>query len=145
MNKVVEAKSVFDMHNEEGTDSGKCAFIVHGLTGEQHDAKLPNELKAIAMKHWNQGGKVLGIGHSPELQAIYDNPSLYPQMFPWLFPYGLGGIRSLKNLSENEHKRFLLMYHDKHFQQDPVFLFAVTNLLIHVYLSFTHSQLLIER
>ena len=118
------------MHSEDRTDSGECPFIVHALTGEQHDSKLPNELKAIAMKHWNQGSKVLGVGHSPELQSIYDNPGLYPQMFPWLFPYGLGGGGASK-LSESEHKKFLLMYHDKRFQHDPVFLFA----------AFSHAQI----
>jgi len=40
------------MHSEEGTDSSPCPFVVHALTGEQHDAKLPNELKAIAMQYW---------------------------------------------------------------------------------------------
>jgi hypothetical protein len=129
-NRIVEAKSVFDMHSEEGTDSGECPFIVHSLTGEQYDSKLPNELKAIALKHWNRGGNVLGIGRSPELQSIYDNPGLYPQMFPWLFPYGLGGVGGSK-LSENEHKKFLLMYHDKRFQRDPGFLIA----------AFSHAQI----
>ena len=28
-NKVVGAKSVFNMHNEKGMDSGECTFIVH--------------------------------------------------------------------------------------------------------------------
>jgi hypothetical protein len=129
-NRILEAKSVFDMHSEEGTASGECPFIVHNLTGEQHDSKLPNELKAMAMRRWNNGGKVLGIGREPELQSIYDNPCLYPQMFPWLFPYGLGGVGSSK-LSENEHKKFLLMYHDKRFQRDPNFLFA----------AFSHAQI----
>ena len=130
MNRIVEAKSIFNMHSEEGTDLGDCPFIVHTLTSKQHDAKLPNKLKAISMRHWNGNEKVLGIGHSPKPQSIHDNPTLYPQMFPWLFPYGLGGIRALKQ-SESEHKRFLLMYHDKCFQQDPGFLFA----------TFSHSQI----
>jgi len=82
------------------------------------------------MKHWNQSGKVLGIGRSPELQSIYNNPGLYPQMFSWLFLYGLGGIGASK-LSENEHKKFLLMYHDKCFQCNPGFLFA----------AFSHAQI----
>ena len=45
-------------------------------------------------------------------------------MFPWLFPYGLGGIgheRQKHRLSDVEHKRHLLMYHDKRFQRDPHF------------------------
>jgi hypothetical protein len=46
----------------------------------------------MAAKHLDDGGKVLAIGHSKEPQSIWRNPKLYPQMFPWLFPYGLGGI-----------------------------------------------------
>lgn len=42
-------------------------------------------------------------------------------MFPWLFPYGLGGISqpSLKHkLSEIDYKYCLLLYYDKWFQYD---------------------------
>ena len=45
-------------------------------------------------------------------------------MFPWLFPYGLGGIgheRQKHRLSDAEHKQHLLMYHDKCFQKDSHF------------------------
>jgi len=45
-------------------------------------------------------------------------------MFPWLFPYGLGGLIQAvykKKLSDAEHKKLLLMYHDKHFQTDDYF------------------------
>jgi hypothetical protein len=129
-NKIAEAKSVFDMHSDEGTDSGDCPFIVHTLTREQYDAKLPNALKAVTMKHWNRRGKVLHIGRSSKLQSIYDNPGLYPQMFPLLFPYGVGGVGYSK-LSENKYKEFLLMYHDKRFQKDMGFLFV----------AFSHAQI----
>jgi hypothetical protein len=40
-----------------------------------------------------------------------------------LFPYGLGGTGSA-NLSDQVHKRYLLMYHDKRFQRDPCFPFV---------------------
>lgn len=51
-------------------------------------------------------------------------------MFPWLFPYGLGGIGST-TLSDKEHKRHLLMYHDKRFQTDINFPFV----------AFSHEQI----
>jgi hypothetical protein len=81
-------------------------------------------LKAIATKHLDDGGKVLAIGHSKGPQSIWKNSKLYPQMFSWLFPYGLGSIgheRQKYRLSDEEHKRHLLMYHDKCFQKDPHF------------------------
>jgi len=46
-----------------------------------------------------------------------------------VFPYGMGGIGSTK-LSDKEHKRHLLMYHDKRFQVDINFPFV----------AFSHEQ-----
>ena len=63
-------------------------------------------------------------------KSMWNNPQLYPQMFPWLFPYGMGGIGST-NLSDKEHKKSLLMYHDKRFQTDINFPFV----------AFSHSQM----
>jgi len=63
---------------------------------------------------------MLAISCAENPESIYNNPQLYCQMFPWLFPYGLGGIGTTK-LSEKEHKRHLLMYHDKCFQTDNHF------------------------
>ena len=72
----------------------------------------------------------MAIGHSDHTQSIYNNPQLYPQMFPWLFPYGLGGI-GVSHLSDEKHKRHLLMYHDKCFQMDVNFPFV----------AFSHAQM----
>jgi len=123
-NKIPEATSVHDMELESGTTEGICPFTVHTLTSEEYDTMNTETLKAIAAKHLDNGGKVLAIGHFKEPQSIWKNPKLYPQMFPWLFPYGLGGIgheRQKHRLSDAEHKRHLLMYHDKRFQKDPHF------------------------
>jgi len=123
-NKIPETTSVHDMELENGTEEGMCPFTVHTLTSEEYDTTRPDILKAVAMKHLDDGGKVLAIGHSKDPQSICKNPQLYPQMFPWLFPYGLGGIgheRQKHKLSDIEHKWHLLMYHDKHFKKDPHF------------------------
>ena len=123
-NKIPEATSVHDMELEHGTEEGMCPFTVHTLTSEEYDTTSSETLKAMAAKHLDDGGKVLAIGHSKEPQSIWRNPKLYPQMFPWLFPYGLGAIgheRQRHKLSDAEHKRHLLLYHDKRFQKDPYF------------------------
>ena len=55
-------------------------------------------------------------------------------MFPWLFPYGKGGIEQAHHpniLGHELHKRHLLMYHDKHFQTDVHF----------PIIAFNHNQL----
>ena len=130
-NKVAEGTSVFDQEEEEGTAEGDCAFTVHGLTGENLSTMTPTALKAIALRHLNSGGKMLAVGHSDKFQSMWNNPQLYPQMFPWLFPYGLGGIGGASTrISSKEHKRHLLMYHDKRFQVDVNFPFV----------AFSHEQ-----
>ena len=128
-NKVAEGTSVFDDALDDGVDQGECPFVVHGLMGEHLETKSVTALKGIALRHWNNHGGALAISHDDSPQSIYNNPNLYPQIFPWLFPYGLGGIGATK-LSEKLHKRRLLMYHDKRFQRDVCFPFV----------AFSHQQ-----
>ncbi|KAJ7476501.1 hypothetical protein FB451DRAFT_1033290, partial [Mycena latifolia] len=123
-NKFPGQLSVHDDGEEEGTYSGPCTFAVHGLSGEQYNNIKIDALKAKALDHLANAGKTLGVGHSDEPESTWNNVQLYPQMFPWLFPYGLGviGHPDHKNrLSEARHKHHLLMYHDKRFQTDLYF------------------------
>lgn len=130
-NKAEEGTSLFDDAPEDGVEQGDCPFVVHGLTGEQCDTKTVNALKGIALRHWNNHGGALAVSHDSQPLSIYNNPNLYPQIFPWLFPYGLGGIGGAStSLSNKAHKRHLLMYHDKRFQKDICFPFV----------AFSHEQ-----
>lgn len=107
-----QATSVHYDDDEPGTEEGQCPFVVHGLTGEEYSTLSIQALKAEALSHLESGGLTLGIGHDGTPQSIYDNPQLYPQMFPWLFSYGYGGIGQelfKRKLSEWEHKKKLLM------------------------------------
>jgi hypothetical protein len=126
VNKNPESVSAFDNDKEEGVDSGPCPFVVNGITGEKLDTMGPKALAARAAAHLRQDdGKILAIGHAEKPVSMYDNPQLYPMMFPWLFPYGLGGIGCVDDddvrMSDMMHKRKLLMYHDKRFQMDAHF------------------------
>jgi len=123
-NKNPESTSIYDTEKEDGAEEGQCPFVVHGVTGEEFSTKSLKAIKAIALKHLTSEGKILAIGHSKDPESIYKNPQLFPQMMPWLFPYGLGGIGQVHHhnkLSPIAHKRHLLMYHDKRFQRDPHF------------------------
>ncbi|KIK54338.1 hypothetical protein GYMLUDRAFT_177551, partial [Collybiopsis luxurians FD-317 M1] len=73
--------------------------------------------------------------HVPKPESIWNNVQLYPKMFPWLFPFGLGGIGSSSlsssKLLDQMHKRLLMMYHNKQFQLDMSFAFV----------AFSHEQI----
>ncbi|KAH7917725.1 hypothetical protein BV22DRAFT_1108516 [Leucogyrophana mollusca] len=123
-NREPESTSVHETDIDNGTAEGPCPFIVHGITGQDYSNLPLRTLKALALQHLKDGGKVLAIGHSANPESLFNNPQLYPQMFPWLFPYGHGGIGSPDHkgkLSNARHKKRLLMYHDKRFQLDEHF------------------------
>ncbi|PBK59900.1 hypothetical protein ARMSODRAFT_843132, partial [Armillaria solidipes] len=111
-NKVPEGTSVFDNEEADGTAEGPCPVVVHSIVGEQLDTLSIEMQKTMAARHFKANRGVLAVGHAKTPQSMYNNTSLYPSMFPWLFPYGLGGIGSTA-LSDKAHKKWLLMYHDK--------------------------------
>lgn len=94
-NKVEEDTSEFDDAVDDGVSEGECLFLVCGLMENQMTTKSVRTLKAIALKHWNNCGAALAVSHGTNAQSIYNNPNLYPQIFPWLFPYGLSGIGTM--------------------------------------------------
>jgi hypothetical protein len=103
-NKIEEGTSLFDDGEEDGVEDGECTFVVHGLTSEQLPTKSVDELKGIMLRHWNNKGAALAVSHSANPLSVYNNPKLYTlEAFPWLFPYGLGGIGSTA-LSDKAHK-----------------------------------------
>ncbi|KIK50292.1 hypothetical protein GYMLUDRAFT_182955 [Collybiopsis luxurians FD-317 M1] len=100
-NKIPEATGLDDKEIEDGTEYGNCPFCIHGLTEDKYQNMTHKQMKVEAMKFLKTGGKMLGIEHGDDMESLYNNPQLYPKMFPWLFPYGSGGIGSLKDaLSE---------------------------------------------
>ncbi|KAJ3820165.1 hypothetical protein F5880DRAFT_1451437, partial [Lentinula raphanica] len=84
------------------------------------------QLIGTAAQHLDKEGKFLRISPSSSPQSLWNNPHLYPKMFPWLFPFGLGGLGSYKgsSFSEKSHLKFLMLYHDKRFQRDESFPFV---------------------
>ncbi|KAF9069952.1 hypothetical protein BDP27DRAFT_1221489 [Rhodocollybia butyracea] len=119
-NKIPEATGLDNTEFEDGTASGPCPFRVHGLTEKQVTHMGLDEMKIHALQFINTGGNALQIEHGSQMESIYNNVQLYPKMFPWLFPYGAGGVGT-SSLSESEHLKHLLLYHDKRFQVDPEF------------------------
>ena len=95
-NKTEEATSKFDNDEEDGVDEGDVPFVVYGLAGEQMKGMTLEEMKGQAIKHWNSSGAALMVGHSATPESLFNNPGIYAQLFPWLFPYGLGALGSSK-------------------------------------------------
>ena len=119
-----EQASVHERDDEIGTGAGECPYIVHGLVGSDIVDKNWSQLSSLALKYLKPDDKVLAVGHGKNPESIFNNPALYPQMFPWLFPYGKGGIDNnsiILNISSQAHKAHLLPYHDKRFQIDKLF------------------------
>lgn len=132
--KDPEATAVNDGEDADGTTEGMCSFVVHTLTPDAAETLMEGEdrktLRAKAVEHFKKGGNVLAIGHAADPESIYNNPQLYPQMFPWLYPYGFGGLGNghiIKRMGDGYQKRLQLMYHDKRFQLDAAFPLVALN------------------
>ena len=130
INKVEEGTSTFDQTVDDSVENGECPFIVHGIMGELLATKIVAALKGLALRHWNNAGGALSVSHAADAQSIYHNHNLYPQIFPWLFQFGLGGIGET-TIYDKAHKQHLLMYHDKCFQHNAIFPFV----------AFSHEQI----
>ena len=123
-NKEPEATAVNDADLEDGVESADCPFTVHGLTGDTYTSMSLKALTAAALLHLRNHGQVLAVRHAANPESIYNNPHLYPKMFPWLFPYGLGGCgndKSLIAVNERSWVKHKLLYYDKRFQMDQYF------------------------
>jgi len=83
---------VHNMEADDSTANGMCPLTVHGITDEQYANASTERLKTIAMEHLTDMGKFIAFGRQSEPETVWQNPGLYPQMFPWLFPYGLGSV-----------------------------------------------------
>ena len=128
--RPIEAHSVDDLGQDDGTTNGMCPLTVHGITGQNYTELPLHALKALAIQHLQQGGKVIAIGREAEPETLWNNTQLYPMIFPWLFPYGLGGIGHKEHkgkISDLARKRHMLMYYDKRFQRDETFSLTAFN------------------
>ncbi|KAF5352083.1 hypothetical protein D9758_009372 [Tetrapyrgos nigripes] len=124
-NKDALTSAINEEVEDEGTETGPCPVSVHGLTGEDFGNMTSQEMRAAAMKHLKENKKnILFVAHDEAPVPTFHNPSLFPMMYPHLFPYGLGGIGNsmqTAKIGQTAHKKFYLMYHDKRFQLEPSF------------------------
>ncbi|KAF5340793.1 hypothetical protein D9611_007531 [Ephemerocybe angulata] len=129
-NVVASTTSVHDTFEDDGTTSGPCPFTVNGLIGSRLDSMSLDARRAAATRHLRTGDStVLAVGHSDTPESKYNNPQLYPQIYPWCFPTarGLGTARLHGRMSETTQKKWMLMYHDKRFQTETRFIIVAFN------------------
>ena len=128
--QAAECLSVHHVEDAPAPSDGPCEYAVHALTAEQLQ-ELPKASRiAKAIDHIRSGHKVLAYGHGEDPQSIFRNPLLLPGMFPWLFPYGLGGLDNdymlrKSDFSRAKHIQHFLLYHDRRFQLDDHFVFVL--------------------
>ncbi|KAJ4472843.1 hypothetical protein C8J55DRAFT_408743, partial [Lentinula edodes] len=70
-----------------------------------------NELRAAAMRHIkSNGGSYVEIPHESAPMNEFFNPSLFPMIYPTLFPYGIGGFEDYhrsESVSLKRHVKYL--------------------------------------
>ena len=98
------------------------------------DGRAPaNELRAAALRHVKEkGGAYVEIPHGPRPVNEFCNPALFPQIYPCLYPYGLGGFeddRRQTSLGFQRHVRHLLELKDSRFREHHSFMFTAFNIL----------------
>ncbi|KAJ3556734.1 hypothetical protein NM688_g1860 [Phlebia brevispora] len=126
----MQNRPVFDTENEKGTEQGPCEFAIHGMSVEEYTDMSYNDLRLKAAEHLRLGKGFLAYGSSDELEFMFHNPRLYPGLFPWLFPYGLGGFENQlqsRAVPMRTHIKYLLSLYDRRFQVDEYFPFLVFN------------------
>lgn len=77
----------------------------------------------------------------------YNNPTLFPGMYPTLFPYGIGGFEEYNRptrLSFESQAKYFLDIRDRQFRYHVSFIFVVLNIIQrrtgHLYTSFSVSK-----
>lgn len=115
---------------ERGVADGPCPFAVHGISPDGIANVDYATRKAVTTLHLRSGGQILGYGHSAQPESIFHNRKMLPGLFPWLFPYGLGGLENENatiSVPRRSHIRWFMNYVDRRFQVDDYFPFLVFN------------------
>ena len=97
------------------------------------DANSPsNQLKAAALRHAKRGGSFIQVPHDTEPLNEFFNPTMFPMIYPSLFPYGIGGfedIRRVVPIGLENHVKHMLALSDRRFQEHYSFMFVIFNVI----------------
>ncbi|KAJ3559970.1 hypothetical protein NM688_g18 [Phlebia brevispora] len=124
--------SEIDPAIEDGSSGRDVIF--QSVVISDTDGHVPqHKLRAAAIRHFHEkDGGYIQISHGSDPVNEFNNPTLFPRMYPTLFPYGIGGfedkLRS-RPVSFRRHARHLFQLADRRFQEHRSFLFVVFNIL----------------
>jgi len=97
------------------------------------DANAPSyQLKAAALRHAKRGGSFIQVPHDAEPLNEFFNPTMFPMLYPSLFPYGTGGFEDRRRavpIGLENHVKHMLVLADKRFQEHYSFMFVVFNVI----------------
>ncbi|PCH37355.1 hypothetical protein WOLCODRAFT_45468, partial [Wolfiporia cocos MD-104 SS10] len=81
-------------HDTPNSEPTTAEVPFHNIVVTDVDAHAPShELRAAALRHVKaKGGGYLRMPHDPQPVNEFCNPSLFPMMYPTLFPFGVGGF-----------------------------------------------------
>jgi hypothetical protein len=149
VNQVDSADTVFDMETS-GLESHPAAadglrdssaqnhvFIEHTGVYDADNTMMPTRHSlASGMRNLKKPANMpdLVIPRGSEPVAEYNNPKLFPGMFPTLFPYGIGGFDDNTReipVSFQKHVAYLLDLADRRFRYHRSFLFVALNIQQH--------------
>ena len=112
----------------------KDVFIEHTGTYDADNTMMPvRRSLAAGMRNLNKPANTpdIVIPRGSEPIPEYNNPTLFPGMFPTLFPYGLGGFDDNTRdipISFQKHVEYLLDIADRRFRYHRSFLFVTLNI-----------------
>lgn len=106
-------------------------FGVTDATSERVQSRTFDSAALMSLVPEGYGVPSMTLHRGSEAQKEYNNPDLFPGMFPALFPFGIGGFEGKRpvKVAFQTHAEYLLDLKDRAFAMHPVFAFVVVNIL----------------
>ncbi|KAE8226536.1 hypothetical protein CF319_g882 [Tilletia indica] len=117
--------------DDVGAENGRTFLEHHGML-DVNGAGIPSHMRSASALSNATGTERpdLIIKHGSMMVADYNNPALFPGMFPLLFPWGIGGFESERTVpfAFDTHASYLLDIADPAFRTHWSFIFVVANI-----------------
>jgi Helitron helicase-like domain at N-terminus/PIF1-like helicase len=112
---IIESTGVIDFQGNSISGHSATATAIYNLLNPRKSDDEPD----------------LIIPRGGSFVTDYDNPELFPGMFPTLFPCGIGGIEAERTIpiSFRQHVNYLLSLHDSCFRFHRFFLFVALSIM----------------